>query len=86
WSDHDVSILLNHFSKNTSQMADASNFKDTVYNAAVNLFIPLLSAGAFKSSAVITRKWTSLKQTYNAILTYQDKSGCHWDNVHGAGI
>ncbi|KAG2064678.1 hypothetical protein BDR04DRAFT_1034694, partial [Suillus decipiens] len=63
-----------------------TNFKEITFNEAAKKLVGLKKSGPVKTGAHCKTRWTGMKSTYNAIEKYRSRSGCHWDNDHGAGI
>ncbi|KAG2067664.1 hypothetical protein BDR04DRAFT_837473 [Suillus decipiens] len=61
-------------------------FKEVTFNEAAQQIMSKQAHGLPKTGAQCKNKWTLLKLTYHAILAYCSRSGCHWDDEHGANI
>ncbi|KAG0698590.1 hypothetical protein DFH29DRAFT_1002677 [Suillus ampliporus] len=85
WNSDEIDAFLSYLISAKSTMA-GTNFKDTTFNEAAQHIASKRTHGPLKSGAQCGNKWGSLKLTYNAIKAYHSKSGCHWDNEHGANI
>ncbi|KIK77754.1 hypothetical protein PAXRUDRAFT_124504, partial [Paxillus rubicundulus Ve08.2h10] len=75
-----INYLYNHFSKH----ANSGDFRMATYNMAAITISKDHKDGPKKTGTMCKNKW--LKKTYNAIETYQNQSGVHWDNNHGTNI
>ncbi|KAG2147922.1 hypothetical protein DEU56DRAFT_730559 [Suillus clintonianus] len=86
WNPNEIDSFLTYLISVKSAMAGTS-FKEVTFNEAAKYIESLRTAGPVKTGAHCKNKWAMLKQTYNAIKSYQHhKSGCHWDNERGANI
>ncbi|KAG1753363.1 hypothetical protein EDB19DRAFT_1903020 [Suillus lakei] len=86
WNPIEIDSFLTYLISVKSAMAGTS-FKKVTYNEAVKYIESLRTVGPVKTGAHCMNKWGMLKQIYNAIESYRHhKSGCHWDNEHGANI
>ncbi|KIK25384.1 hypothetical protein PISMIDRAFT_44374, partial [Pisolithus microcarpus 441] len=55
---------------------DNGNFKSPTYHATALHISQHLTSGPAKSAVMVRNKW----------ISHVRKSGCHWDNIHGAGV
>ncbi|KAI6004579.1 hypothetical protein EDC04DRAFT_2908110 [Pisolithus marmoratus] len=64
--------------------ASWNNQENSTYNSATQYISQFLTSGPPKTGAMVKKKWVS--HIYQDIEGFRGKSGCHWDNVHGAGV
>ncbi|KAI6021971.1 hypothetical protein EDC04DRAFT_2607089 [Pisolithus marmoratus] len=70
-----------------TEAGDNGNFKPSIYNAAAQHISQHPTSGPAKTGAMVKNKWIShIQKIYQDIEECQGKSGCHWDNICGAGV
>ncbi|KAI6019118.1 hypothetical protein EDC04DRAFT_2901939 [Pisolithus marmoratus] len=84
WNDREVNSLIHYLHEHRTEAGDNGNFKSSIYNAAAQHISQHLMSGPAKTNAMVKNKWVS--HIYQDIEEYQGKSGCHWDNICGAGV
>ncbi|KAG1888101.1 hypothetical protein F4604DRAFT_1916016 [Suillus subluteus] len=77
--------MLTYLITEKSSLAGAT-FKDTIYNQAAISITSKRTHGPPKTGEQCKTKWGTLKTTFQAIQVYCSKSGCHWNDEHGANI
>ncbi|KAG2369307.1 hypothetical protein BDR07DRAFT_1267752 [Suillus spraguei] len=83
WNFDEINTLLTYLILVKSLMAGVT-FKEATFNEAAQQIMSKRTHGLLKTRAQCKNKWTLL--TYHAILAYRSRSGCHWDDEHGANI
>ncbi|KAG2365906.1 hypothetical protein BDR07DRAFT_1373982 [Suillus spraguei] len=85
WNFDEIDTLLTYLISVKSSMAGVT-LKEATFNEATQQIASKRTHGLPKTGAQCKNKWTSLKLTYHTILAYHSRSGCHWDDEHGANI
>ncbi|KAG1863202.1 hypothetical protein DFJ58DRAFT_725099 [Suillus subalutaceus] len=85
WGFDEIDAMLTYLIMEKSSLAGVT-FKDTIYNQAAIEIASKRTHGPPKTGEQCKSKWGMLKTTFQAIRTYHSKSGCHWDDEHGANI
>ncbi|KIN97939.1 hypothetical protein M404DRAFT_159150, partial [Pisolithus tinctorius Marx 270] len=86
WMVEETTALIKYLHVHCSEHADAGNFCQVTYVNAAEHIRPLHQTGKIKDYKNVSIKWGSIKQIYNAIMTYCRGSGEHWDNENSANI
>ncbi|KIO11766.1 hypothetical protein M404DRAFT_118172, partial [Pisolithus tinctorius Marx 270] len=86
WMVEETTALIKYLHVHCSECADTGNFHQVTYVNAAEHICPLHQTGKIKDYKNVLIKWGSIKQIYNAIMTYCRGSGEHWDNENGANI
>ncbi|KAG0692149.1 hypothetical protein DFH29DRAFT_779771, partial [Suillus ampliporus] len=85
WNPNEIDAFLAYLISVKSTLA-GMGFKETTFNEAAKHIESKRTHGPVKTGVHCKNKWILLKQTYNVIETYRNRSGCHWDNERGANI
>ncbi|KAI6017344.1 hypothetical protein PISMIDRAFT_116184, partial [Pisolithus microcarpus 441] len=84
WNDREVNSLIHYLHQHQAKAGDNGNFKSSTYHATALHISQHLTSGPAKSAAMVRNKWIS--HIYQDIEGFRGKSGCHWDNICGAGV
>ncbi|KAG0701560.1 hypothetical protein DFH29DRAFT_1000100 [Suillus ampliporus] len=85
WNEVEVDALLDYLIEHRSKLA-GTTFKITTFNLAAAKITNKKTLGPMKTGVHCKNKFSSLKLHLNKINYWHNRSGCHWDNMHGTNI
>ncbi|KIO02040.1 hypothetical protein M404DRAFT_106798, partial [Pisolithus tinctorius Marx 270] len=90
WNPAEVDVLIKYLHHHRFEAGDNGNFKSNLYTSAAAHISEFLTEGLPKTRDMVKNKWVShisnIRRIYHDIEGYCLKSGCHWDNMCGAGV
>ncbi|KAF9236385.1 hypothetical protein BU15DRAFT_50176 [Melanogaster broomeanus] len=86
WNAAEVTAFIDYLHEHRAERGDTGNFKLSTYNLAALAIAFHRTVGPAKTGLMCKTKWTVMKRIYNAIETYRNRSGFHWDHDRGANI
>ncbi|KJA25659.1 hypothetical protein HYPSUDRAFT_134332 [Hypholoma sublateritium FD-334 SS-4] len=86
WTLAEEATLLDFLVENKAEAGDGGNFKQVMFQQAIESIKPLFKCRASKTMKSCQNKWAMFRKIYRVICAIKTVSGWVWDDETGASI